>query len=139
MIANPQRTHGSTRSMTCDTGTRVKATPSSRTSRMTVSPTNNIRNSTWEDSTSGYMNSDSRSAVLFSVAASHSQKASSDTLGPAQLLRELFVAVRANVVDVAAHGEQRVLVFGVDVLDGAVTGLDQCLRLGDPLGRSARS
>src|SRR5688500_19424579 len=86
MIANPQRTHGRTRSMTCDTGTRLKARPSSRTSRITVSPTNNSRNSTWEDSTCGYMNSDSRSAVLFSVAASHSQKASSDTLGPAQLL-----------------------------------------------------
>src|SRR5688500_13354640 len=139
MIANPQRTHGSTRSMTCDTGTRVKATPSSRTSRMTVSPTNNIRNSTWEDSTSGYMNSDSRSAVLFSVAASHSQKASSDTLGPAQLLRELLMAIRADVVDVAAHGEQRVLVFGFDGLEGAIARLDHRARLGDPFVGSARA
>src|SRR5688572_22290275 len=139
MIANPQRTHGSTRSMTCDTGTRVKATPSSRTSRMTVSPTNNIRNSTWEDSTSGYMNSDSRSAVLFSVAASHSQKARSDTLGAAQLLRELLVAIRADVVDVAADGEQRILVLRLDDLERAIGGVDHRPRFRDPLRRTTRT
>src|SRR5688572_25738555 len=134
MIANPQRTHGNTRSITCDTGTRVNARPSSRTSRITVRPTNNIRNSTCEDSTSGYMNSDSRSAVLFSVAANHSQKASSDTSGTAQLPGELFVAVRADVVDVAAHGEQRVLVFGIDGLEGVSAGVDHRLGLRDPFG-----
>src|SRR5688500_14358385 len=136
MIANPQRTHGNTRSITCDTGTRVNARPSNRTPRIPVRPTNNIRNSTCDDSSSGYMNSDSRSAVLFSVAASHSQKASSDTLGAAQVLRELFMAILADIVNIASHREHRVIVFCVSFLYSAVAHLYQSLDLVDPNHRS---
>src|SRR5688500_7267715 len=93
---------------------------------MTVSPTNNIRNSTCEDSTSGYMNSDSR-------------KAGSDTFRPAQWLRELLVAVGADIVDVAANREQRILVLGLDGLPGAIAGVDHVAGVRDPFLRSTRS
>src|SRR5438477_2424505 len=56
------------------TGTRFITIPSSRKSSMTDMPTNTQSVSTWTDSTSGYMNNDSWSAMLPGVAASHWQK-----------------------------------------------------------------
>src|ERR1700752_1129355 len=106
MTANPTRTHGSRRSFMSDTEVPVNAHPSSRRSHTTVRPTNSNRNRTCVDSTRGYMNSDSRSAVLPPVAASHSQNASSDTLlGVPDRRIELLVAVDAGVVHVGAGVE----------------------------------
>src|SRR5690349_4823263 len=128
------------RSFISVTGTCVSTMPSRRRSQITVSPTNSSRNITCVDSTSGYMNNDSRSAVLPSVAASHSQKARSDTLfdrGDARV--EPLVAVHAGLVEVSADVEERILVLRLGRLHRAEALLSHGLRELEPLVATPRT
>src|SRR5258708_823498 len=75
----PAAIHGPRRDVTSDSGTRRSVSPSRRRSSITAMPTKTHRVSTWADSTRGYMYSDSWSAMLPRVLASHSQDGSSDT------------------------------------------------------------
>src|SRR3954467_6121168 len=72
MTTNPATIHGPSRALISVIGTRRNATPSSRRSSITAIPRNSVNARTCVDSTSGYIYSDSWSAMLPLVDASHS-------------------------------------------------------------------